>query len=669
MAGERAQLFDRVASFLGGRGHDLPAAAPALTVARRERPAALPFSEFVTEHLEDATRLAGEFMGIADARQGESGFADVMDAAEAAAADRDPALVRHALKLFMTHSATGRLLRIPSLLSRYRAAPSLAAAEAQELPALLSASGSSPPEQLLDWFREDPLANEHHEHWHLVYDRLGIPDGAGGRRLQERHGELFFYMHQQMLARYDAERLAIEGLDLVRPLDDYRAPIAEGYDPGGLTIEGTTYVRRESGTRLSDLTVRGLLGRDYSVGDHERRRDRFFEAAESASIRIGAELRALEGHAGSDLLGATNETSIGSVSGLGAKSFYGNHHGFGHVLIALADPAGLGVIWNTASAIRDPAFWRWHRHIDDISFAYQETQPPHDFAVSAPAAAVKDVYLVPEGGWPALPQGDDGIAAFAAAAFGASPDPANWDRLFAPGSHQVTFEGAEQVFSTTGELLTEMRLGRFEADDGRAIAYPYLTHHRFDYVLRVENTAETETRTTVRIFLGPTDPEAASPDRDAIADNRRYWIEMDKFRAVLAPGEKRVLVRHDTDSSVIRRPIVDPGDVRDVAPDEEDTPDTNYCECGWPHHLLLPRGTRQGMAFRLFVMLTDWDDDQVPEAGHCGSMSFCGARDRYPDRKPMGFPFDRRLPAPVAALVEERPNMSLTPITIRCANI
>lgn len=38
---------------------------------------------------------------------------------------------------------------------------------------------------------------------------------------------------------------------------------------------------------------------------------------------------------------------------------------------------------------------------------------------------------------------------------------------------------------------------------------------------------------------------------------------------------------------------------------------TEFCSCGWPQHLLLPRGTDRGMDFNLFVMLTDYEQDHV----------------------------------------------------------
>lgn len=37
----------------------------------------------------------------------------------------------------------------------------------------------------------------------------------------------------------------------------------------------------------------------------------------------------------------------------------------------------------------------------------------------------------------------------------------------------------------------------------------------------------------------------------------------------------------------------------------------NFCGCGWPQHMLLPRGKQEGMDFQLLVMVTDWKLDQV----------------------------------------------------------
>src|SRR6185503_20140815 len=71
-------------------------------------------------------------------------------------------------------------------------------------------------------------------------------------RLNDRHGELFLYMHRQMLARYDAE-LHSHGLDRVKPFtqDLWPQPIPEGYDPEGLRNQaGTPFTIRPQNRTL-----------------------------------------------------------------------------------------------------------------------------------------------------------------------------------------------------------------------------------------------------------------------------------------------------------------------------------------------------------------------------------------------------------------------------------
>ena len=138
---------------------------------------------------------------------------------------------------------------------------------------------------------------------------------------------------------------------------------------------------------------------------------------------------------------------------------------------------------------------------------------------------------------------------------------------------------------------------------------------------------------------------AAIPE---LADSRTHWIEMDKFRHILPPKSKTVVCRDCDMSSIVRQPpqktvdqLDDTLDDYDRGTQQEKWIEEQYCDCGWPFHLLLPRGTRDGMKCKLLVMITDWSKDQL---SRCGSVSFCGAEkpgDKYPDGKPMGYPFDR----------------------------
>lgn len=39
-----------------------------------------------------------------------------------------------------------------------------------------------------------------------------------------------------------------------------------------------------------------------------------------------------------------------------------------------------------------------------------------------------------------------------------------------------------------------------------------------------------------------------------------------------------------------------------------------FCGCGWPDHMLVPKGTPEGMRFDLFVMISNFADDTVNQA-------------------------------------------------------
>ena len=579
--------------------------------ARGDTPAAVRFSPFVPEHVDGALELVDRWIKLTDEGKGNDGLAAALEDAERELR-ADPERAKHALMIFITHHPSAARLPVPSLEERR---PDLAERAVESSTESLEAVGG---EGQLDWFREDPLANQHHEHWHVVYPVSGVPDGRGGATGKDRQGELFFYMHQQMLARYDAERLAA-GLGAVKPLATYTSAIAEGYDSGLPAFRA-----RSANRKLSTVD----LGRGpYSVQDHTRLRDRIKRVVDTGAFPDGSPVAP-------DPLGAAVEPSVRR----GGPTGFGNFHGFGHVLIALAedprDTSRPGVMWTTATAIMDPVFYRWHRHIDDQLARWQDTQPPHDFS-DGPSATAKPPLLVFTDTVPQSSRTGAALQTWAKRTFGGT----KWANAF-DGSPLVTagFETGTRTRSTPAGPLE------------------YLDHRDFLYVLRLENARAQPTDVTVRIFLAPTSP----------ADDRRAWIEMDKFHQRLGAREKAVVARPGSLSSVVQKPAArPPRPRRDPANDVQAA--ENYCNCGWPFHLLVPRGTPEGMPFRLLVMLTDWNEDRVSHDAHCGSMSFCGVRDAaYPDRRAMGYPFDRPLPrgTTLADVVARQRNMALRDVTI-----
>jgi tyrosinase len=497
-------------------------------------------------------------------------------------------------------------------------------------------SVTTPPEEAqLDWYREDPLANDHHHHWHVVYPRgLPAPGGSPPRRTQPRQGELFLYMHQQMLARYDTER-RLAGLSPCEPFTDYRGPIPEGYELQG-------YGPRPAGSVPTDSAAVEAV----EAG-----------AAEATAAMASGTIEFTDGGSApleQNLLGCELESSAWYPSpGAGmAPLQYRNFHGAGHGAIGSAsEQTGFrGPMLYVETAIRDPVFYRWHRHIDDFSATHQETLPPYDFAEFAADVAFREED--PFSSDIALCQADD-IPGAEAPGF----DFAKW------GREKLGLD-LELGGPTTDELLTEFVRSDVTLADGPEELIPaewlhgvvHLTHKPFVYFIRVESKTPQPQDVTVRIFLA----------HGADAEQRRQWIELDKFRATLEPGAN-LLARPDARSSVVKRKGL-------VAPGAEPTPSTPgdvWCDCGWPYPLLLPSGesTPEGTQFKLMVAVTDWSKDHLGEPETCGSMSFCGARGEYPDARPMGYPFDRPIPGYIRSVIRAQPSMTMRDVNIRCTTI
>jgi len=82
----------------------------------------------------------------------------------------------------------------------------------------------------LSYWREDYDYNDHHVHWHMVFPGTGVVVNGKNVKVIDRQGELFLYMHSQMVARYETEGLCWN-LPLVRPWNQYDDVLEQGYVP------------------------------------------------------------------------------------------------------------------------------------------------------------------------------------------------------------------------------------------------------------------------------------------------------------------------------------------------------------------------------------------------------------------------------------------------------
>jgi tyrosinase len=613
----------------------------------------IPFSPFVHDH----AKLAGGIVGRMFEAAESADLSAAITVAEETAQTESAGLAKRAIKIFVTHHPDARrALTLPSVATiETRAVP-----EAETPPAPASATPSEaahtpwepdikplPPgeedqaaaasitepraERALDWFREDPFANDHHSHWHDVYPTS--ERGGGPLVNPPRQGELFFYMHQQMLARYDTER-TIAGLGTVEPFGyRYEDAIPEGYGRPG-------YATRGPGATLHDVP------RVPSVDALRAWYVALDAALRSSKLQVdGADLGTLD----ENQLGAAAEPSdlyLRPGQDLDITPWYGNLHGIGHVLVANVAPFDQNTIWPgvmnfVETAIRDPFFYRWHRHVDQLYARLQDELGENSYGQYAAKVRFRE---------PA--DGPSILLCFSEEIPGASEPGFDFD-AFGRARFGEDLDGADLGRDT---LLTGFARSLVTAPvpGGRETYWTtHLQHRPFSAFFRIENGLEEQQRVTLRVFLA----------HENLANDRRMWIELDKFDATLKPGVN-VVGRPDALSSVIKRKGVDAPGAQ--PPNGDDA----WCDCGWPYSLLLPSGASDaaGTHFKLMVAATDWEQDRVGSRHSCGSMSYCGATDEYPDARRMGFPFDRRFPATIAETITREASMTMRDISIRCVN-
>lgn len=140
-------------------------------------------------------------------------------------------------------------------------------------------------EQRLAYFREDFGINLCYFNWHLIYpfEAIDVENVA-----RDRRGEIFYYLHQQILARYNAERLCND-LFRVKALNNLRDPIEEAYFPK-LNVQNSSHSwpPRFENCILSDLN-RPADAIQLSLSQLEHWIDRIVDAIEmglAVKVRI-----------------------------------------------------------------------------------------------------------------------------------------------------------------------------------------------------------------------------------------------------------------------------------------------------------------------------------------------------------------------------------------------
>ncbi|CAB3366920.1 Hypothetical predicted protein [Cloeon dipterum] len=425
------------------------------------------------------------------------------------------------------------------------------------------------PEHRVAYFREDLGINLHHWHWHLIYPFEGPREVVQ----KNRRGELFYYAHQQIIGRYDFERLCNKLPRTVR-LQNFAEPIPEAYFPKLTSqIASRNWQSRPGGLRMRDIN-READQLKVDIADLERWRARFLEAIERGRVEStnGTTIPLTEQN-GIDILGDMMEPSQYSVN----PQLYGQLHNMLHVVISLIhDPdhrflETFSVIGEASTAMRDPAFYRIHSLVNDIFNLHKQSLPRYTVQqLEFQGIQVRGIEISTKG----TTQRNTFMT--------------YWEKSTVDLSRGMDFFPRGPVFAR----------------------FTHLQHMPFTLNVDVTNSGQRR-QALIRVFLAPKLDERG---RDMpLVEQRNMFIELDKFLYDLQPGANKI-VRNSVQSTVsipFEQTFRDLETGRPPANNTGGSDNFNFCGCGWPHHMLIPKGNIEGFPSILFVMISNAETDWV----------------------------------------------------------
>lgn len=472
------------------RNISIPNLRIAMSLGRNEQ-----FSLFIPRHRRIAGNLIDIFMGLRSI--------DDLQSVAVFARDRvNPFLFNYALSVALLHRPDTKGINLPLFSESFpeKYVDSTVFTQVREEATVVQEGSRMPiviptdytasnlePEHRLWYFREDMGVNLHHWHWHLVY-----PFDSANRAIvdKDRRGELFYYMHQQIIARYNLERFS-NNLSRVTRFNNLREPIPEGYFPKmDSLVASRAWPPRFDNTQLRDLD-RELDQIKNDVTDLERWRDRFYEAIHQGFIvdESGNRIQ-LDEQRGIDYLGNMMESSIISPN----RQLYGDLHNMGHVFISYShDPdhrhlESFGVMGDSATAMRDPVFYKWHAYVDDIFQEHKQLLTPY----TAPQLDYLGVTIA-------------GVQVQAESVSQPNVLQTHWQQSDVNLSRGMDFVPRGNVFAR----------------------FTHLQHRDFTYTININNGGSAQRFGTVRIYLGPKTDERGQ--QMLFRDQRLLMIELDKF--------------------------------------------------------------------------------------------------------------------------------------------
>nr|AFP55241.1 arylphorin [Cerura vinula] len=455
-------------------------------------------------------------------------------------------------------------------------------------------------ESRLSYFTEDIGLNSYYYYFHSH-----LPFWWNSNKYQvfkERRGEVYFYFYQQLLARYYLERLT-NGLSNI-PEFSWYSKFKTGYNPL-LTTYAYPYAQRSNNY---DIHNEQNYENIRFLDTYEKT---FFQYLQKGHFKAFDKEVDFHSAKAINFVGNYWQTNADLYSEDVTKDYQHSYEITARRVLGAAPKP-----WDKYSylpnsldfyltSLRDPAFYQLYQRIIDYFIDFKEILPTYSY---------DDLHFV-----------------------GVKINDVKVDKLVTYFDY-YDFNATNKVYFSWDEYRTR--------PNDYFVRQPRLNHKPFDVVIDVKSDVASDA--VFKIFIGPKYDSNGFPISLEQDWNKMY--ELDWFVNKLVPGENKI-ERKSSNFAFFKDDSLTQAQIYELLEQGQVPHDMSVLPDNIPRRLMLPKGTKGGYPFQLFVFIYPYNGVTKQEDYFANFIL---------DNKPFGFPFDR----PVREVYFKQPNIFFKDVTI-----
>lgn len=458
----------------------------------------------------------------------------------------------------------------------------------------------------LSYFRNDLDLNSFYFYYQLSYPQWLKTDGLTA----DRRGELFLFEHQQLLARYNLERIGnnltkVEDLDVLEPIKAAHFPMMS-HANGQKIVDRLPYYYPFTREREIEniIQMEEKLDSFLEYGQMRTRNGTTINFRNEMSINELGNL--IDGN-----LNSPDRVQVADYLN-SLKSIYGGHSHSENGFILTNS------LHHAETQLRDPVYFQIIMRIVNFQEKFQSNLQPYSKRhLKFQGVAIKEVEI------------------------------SRIETFFSELNVDITNAVWKEK---NGGRISEDQVSKSRNDfvykkDKKIVLVKTkaLNHDHFGYKIFIHSRIATEG--ILRVFLGPAQQSLSKSF--SWNENRQLFFEIDKFKVDLDHGLNSIYRLSSEFNGFIsqRSSFATFSEHLKELFEQEFNLEIHNREafCGLPQRLLFPKTSPTGTVFQLYFIVSPYEGFEPPNGdpiAKCG----IGSGRRYLDTRPLGFPFDRPIP-------------------------